>query len=75
MVKFLSFNNDLFTETTEDLLNAIKLEEIDFKSDPWPTISSSAKDLLSKMLTRDPEKRITAAEVLGMLISSCRFLV
>lgn len=38
--------------------------EIDFSSDPWPKISESAKDLVKKMLVRDPKKRITAHQVL-----------
>ncbi|KAL5139509.1 Calcium-dependent protein kinase 11 [Glycine soja] len=38
--------------------------EIDFVSDPWPSISESAKDLIKKMLDKDPEKRISAHEVL-----------
>ncbi|CAE6136383.1 unnamed protein product [Arabidopsis arenosa] len=38
--------------------------EIDFVSQPWPFISDSAKDLVKKMLTEDPKRRITAAEVL-----------
>lgn len=42
---------------------------MDFESEPWPSISASAKDLVSRMLTQDPKKRITAAEVLGMAFS------
>ena len=38
--------------------------ELDFSSDPWPAISESAKDLVRKVLVRDPTKRITAYEVL-----------
>jgi len=38
---------------------------IDFESRPWPSISNSAKDLVSRMLTQDPKKRITASQVLG----------
>uniref|UniRef100_A0A804ISI1 non-specific serine/threonine protein kinase n=1 Tax=Musa acuminata subsp. malaccensis TaxID=214687 RepID=A0A804ISI1_MUSAM len=37
---------------------------IDFESQPWPTISQSAKDLIRKMLTKDPKQRITAAQAL-----------
>jgi len=43
--------------------------DIDFESSPWPSISDSAKDLIRKMLTQDPKKRITAAQVLGLYIS------
>lgn len=38
--------------------------ELDFISEPWPSISSSAKDLVRRMLVRDPKKRMTAHEVL-----------
>ncbi|GMI71118.1 calcium dependent protein kinase 1 [Hibiscus trionum] len=47
-------------EIFEEVLNG----ELDFTIDPWPSISESAKDLLKKMLVRDPKKRITAFEVL-----------
>ena len=33
-------------------------------ADPWPAISESAKDLIRKMLVRNPEKRYTAHQVL-----------
>ncbi|XP_027342778.1 calcium-dependent protein kinase 1 isoform X1 [Abrus precatorius] len=38
---------------------------IDFVSDPWPSISSSAKDLVKKMLRADPKERLSALEVLN----------
>ena len=38
--------------------------ELDFVSEPWPSISEGAKDLVRKMLIRDPKKRLTAHEVL-----------
>jgi len=34
------------------------------ESEPWPSISDSAKDLVRKMIIRDPTKRLTAHEVL-----------
>ncbi|KAJ0020845.1 hypothetical protein Pint_30835 [Pistacia integerrima] len=37
----------------------------DFSSDPWPSISPQAKDLVRKMLTTDPKQRLTAIQVLG----------
>ncbi|KAL9317750.1 hypothetical protein ACSQ67_014267 [Phaseolus vulgaris] len=39
-------------------------EEVDFASNPWPSISGSAKDLIKQMLDKDPKKRISAHEVL-----------
>ncbi|CAN0928261.1 Calcium-dependent protein kinase 4 [Linum grandiflorum] len=38
--------------------------KIDFASEPWPSISESAKELIRKMLDKDPKNRITAHEVL-----------
>ena len=42
---------------------------LDFDTDPWPNISQGAKDLVKRMLVRDPKKRLTAHEVL------CEFFV
>lgn len=53
-----------WAETEKGIFDAILKGEIDFHSDPWPQISESAKDLVKKMLTMDPKKRITAAQVL-----------
>ncbi|CAA7024555.1 unnamed protein product [Microthlaspi erraticum] len=40
--------------------------QFDLYSDPWPSISLSAKRLIQMMLTSDPMKRISAAKVLGL---------
>ncbi|BFG29560.1 calcium-dependent protein kinase 2 [Prunus yedoensis var. nudiflora] len=53
-----------WAETEKGIFDAILEGEIDFASPPWPSISSSAKDLVRKMLTQDPKKRITSAQVL-----------
>ncbi|KAM1005155.1 hypothetical protein ACFX14_005358 [Malus domestica] len=53
-----------WAETERGIFNAILEGVIDFDSQPWPSISDSAKDLVRKMLTQDPRKRITSAEVL-----------
>jgi calcium-dependent protein kinase len=53
------------TETEKGIFDAILHGELDFHSMPWPSISSDAKDLIRKMLTKDPKRRITAAEALG----------
>ncbi|KAK2377838.1 calcium-dependent protein kinase [Trifolium repens] len=51
-------------ETQEGIFEAILQGHIDFYCPPWPIISNSAKDLVRKMLTQDPKKRITASQVL-----------
>jgi serine/threonine protein kinase len=54
-----------WAETEKGIFNAILEGELDFVSEPWPSISDSAKDLVRKMLTQDPKKRITSTQVLG----------
>ncbi|KAL3839391.1 hypothetical protein ACJIZ3_023982 [Penstemon smallii] len=51
-------------ETEQDIFEEVLNGDIDFSSDPWPKISESARDLVKKMLTRDPRRRITAHQVL-----------
>ncbi|KAL1567747.1 Calcium-dependent protein kinase 15 [Salvia divinorum] len=53
-----------WAETEKGIFDAILNEEVDFDSQPWPSISSSAKDLVRKMLNKDPVRRITSAQVL-----------
>ncbi|XP_073149827.1 calcium-dependent protein kinase 9-like [Henckelia pumila] len=53
-----------WAETEKGIFDAILRGHIDFESQPWPSISPSAKDLVRRMLNEDPKKRITAAEVL-----------
>lgn len=52
------------SETEAGIFRQILDGKIDFESEPWPSISESAKDLMLKMLERDPRKRVTAHEVL-----------
>ena len=54
----------LFAETEAGKFRQILKGHLDFESEPWPGISESAKDLISKMLNGDPKKRFTAHEVL-----------
>ena len=49
----------------EDLFNIIKAGNYAFHEDAWGGISAEAKDLVSKMLTVDVAKRITADQVLS----------
>ncbi|XWS14422.1 hypothetical protein CRYUN_Cryun35bG0008200 [Craigia yunnanensis] len=51
-------------ETEKEIFKAISEGNLDLKSQPWPSISDGAKDLVGKMLARDPKKRITAAQAL-----------
>ncbi|XP_058771288.1 calcium-dependent protein kinase 20-like [Vicia villosa] len=51
-------------ETEQGIFEQVLKGELDFQSEPWPSISASAKDLVRRMLARDPKKRLTAHEVL-----------
>lgn len=61
---FLMLRLSFGTESEQDIFEEILRGNVDFSSDPWPDISDSAKDVVKKMLTRDPRKRITAHQVL-----------
>ncbi|XP_057974282.1 calcium-dependent protein kinase 29 [Malania oleifera] len=53
-----------WAETEKGIFDAVLKGQIDFQSSPWPSISGVAKDLIKKMLTKDPKERITAAQAL-----------
>ncbi|KAK7358742.1 hypothetical protein VNO77_00680 [Canavalia gladiata] len=53
-----------WAETEPGIFRQILLGKIDFQSEPWPSISDSAKDLIRKMLDQNPKTRLTAHEVL-----------
>ncbi|KAE8728688.1 Calcium-dependent protein kinase 21 [Hibiscus syriacus] len=53
-----------WAETEKGIFDTIIEGKLDFESQPWPSISDSAKDLVRKMLNMDPKKRITSAQVL-----------
>ncbi|KAB1212092.1 Calcium-dependent protein kinase 11 [Morella rubra] len=52
-----------WAETEAGIFRQILQGKLDFESAPWPSISESAKDLIRKMLERDPRRRISAHEV------------
>ena len=49
---------------------ALSQGTIDTKTAPWPQISDAAKDCVLKLLTRDPNKRPTATEILQVIAHS-----
>ncbi|KAJ6814695.1 calcium-dependent protein kinase 20-like isoform X1 [Iris pallida] len=53
-----------WAETEQGVAQAIIRSVIDFKRDPWPRVSENAKDLVKRMLDPDPQRRLTAQEVL-----------
>ncbi|THU61812.1 hypothetical protein C4D60_Mb07t27210 [Musa balbisiana] len=53
-----------WAETEQGIFEEVLHGSLDFQSDPWPSVSESAKDLVRKMLVRDPRRRLTAHQVL-----------
>ncbi|KAL1569481.1 Calcium-dependent protein kinase 12 [Salvia divinorum] len=53
-----------WAETEMGIFRQILRGKLDFDSEPWPAISDFAKDLIRKMLDRNPKTRLTAYEVL-----------
>ncbi|KAG7573761.1 Protein kinase domain [Arabidopsis suecica] len=60
----LSGSAPFWGETEEEIFNEVLDGELDLSSDPWPQVSESAKDLIRKMLERNPKQRLTAQQVL-----------
>ncbi|KAM3750694.1 hypothetical protein ACB098_04G054200 [Castanea mollissima] len=60
----LSGTPPFWAESEKGIFQLILQGKLDLQSEPWPSISDSAKDLIRKMLNRDPKKRLTAREVL-----------
>jgi calcium-dependent protein kinase len=54
-----------FWGSNAQIFNQIRVEKIDFETDPWPKISKGAKDCVMKMLERNVKVRKTAAEMLS----------
>ncbi|XP_066363046.1 calcium-dependent protein kinase 16 [Miscanthus floridulus] len=53
-----------WAETEQGVAQAILRGNIDFKREPWPSVSDNAKDLVRQMLQPDPKLRLTAKQVL-----------
>ncbi|KAD6796090.1 hypothetical protein E3N88_06986 [Mikania micrantha] len=55
-----------FWDKTEDgIFKEVLRNKPDFRRKPWPSISTSAKDFVRKLLVKDPRARFTAAQALS----------
>ena len=59
----LSGNVPFYRENETDRFEAIKNCEWDFEDEIWDEVSDLAKDLIRKLLIRDPSKRLTSHEI------------
>ena len=48
----------------KEVFRAILHDPIDLQSEPWPSLSPECVDLVSKLLERDPIRRISAQDAL-----------
>jgi calcium-dependent protein kinase len=53
-----------YGDTEEAIFKMILRGQVDLKTPPWPSISAPAKDLVLKLLNRDPSARLTAQQAL-----------
>lgn len=60
----LSGKPPFWGKTKSRIFDAVRAAGLRFQSDPWNTISDSAKELIRGMLRTDPSSRFTAHEVL-----------
>jgi len=56
--------NPFLATSTKRVFHSIVTVSFDFKQPVWETVSDTAKDLISKLLVRDPEQRLSAREAL-----------
>jgi len=66
------------SETEQGVAQAILRGHIDFKREPWPSVSENAKALVRQMLEPDIKLRLTAQQVLGIVhlnhLHICHFI-
>ncbi|CAI5999578.1 unnamed protein product [Closterium sp. NIES-65] len=54
-----------WASSNRSLAEAIRGKEVSFKSAKWAGVPEECKDLIGRMLDKDPKRRITALEILG----------
>ena len=61
----LSGNGPFYNEQNKNVLESIKSAKYSFWSPVWDDINENAKDLIKKLLMKDPDKRLTSWRVLN----------
>lgn len=60
-------------KTKSRIFDAVRAADLRFPSNPWDSVTESAKELVRGMLCTDPSQRLTAQQVLGRL-DACLFI-
>ena len=60
-------SNDKLTEWEWGIFDVVLSGRLELEKQLWTSISLDPKYLVKSMLQRDPSKRLTAAQVLGLL--------
>lgn len=53
-----------WARTESGIFRSVLKADPSFEEQPWPTLSSEAKDFVKRLLNKDPRKRMTAAQAL-----------
>ncbi|KAL2552006.1 CDPK-related kinase 5 [Forsythia ovata] len=53
-----------WARTESGIFRAVVKAEPSYEEQPWPTLSSEAKDFVKRLLNKDPRKRMTAAQAM-----------
>lgn len=54
-----------WARTESGIFRAVLKADPSFEEQPWPALSSEAKDFVKRLLNKDPRKRMTAAQALS----------
>ncbi|KAD7479209.1 hypothetical protein E3N88_02345 [Mikania micrantha] len=61
----LSGRRPFWDKSENGIFKEVLRNKPDFRRNPWPNISPSAKDFVKKLLVKDPRTRLTAAQALS----------
>ncbi|CAL0312795.1 unnamed protein product [Lupinus luteus] len=61
----LSGSRPFWARTESRTFKAVLKADPNFDEPPWPSLSDEAKDFVKRLLKKDPQKRMTAAQALG----------
>ena len=61
-----------WARTESGIFRTVLKADPSFEEQPWPALSSEAKDFVKRLLNKDPRKRMTAAQALSELPIMCQ---